>query len=420
MNRIVLFEDTHVHKLTPLIHMRPAFDLLCGTRQLFEKIVSAYPESTQAYWVRDALCTLVSKQKSGAWVNTKMAEPALFVNGRVLWDEDLAKTIPWEGEDCIYTKEDTLVAARLSAEECAKLLPGELLTVEQLSHLPRKEIQCNEARYFWDLIHENPIQIEKDVKVMGYEGRKEGVIHSGAYLINEKRITVMQDAVILPSVVLDATNGDIVIEEGSKILPHTYVEGPCYIGKGTLVKTGTSIFHGCSFGEVCKVGGEVDASIMLSFSNKQHVGFLGHAYVGQWVNIGADTNNSDLKNDYGPVKCIIHDELINTHSQFVGMAMGDFSRTGINTMFNTGTIVGVGCNIFGTGFPPKVIPSFTWGGAEAMVDYRLDKFMETARRMLKRRFKELTAEEEAILVHIHQNTENDRERARIMNRMKTN
>ncbi|MEJ2637882.1 MAG: hypothetical protein P8184_21680 [Calditrichia bacterium] len=172
---------------------------------------------------------------------------------------------------------------------------------------------------------------------------------------------------------------------------------PC----STAIKIGAKIYEGTSVGEVCKVGGEVEESIFQSYSNKQHDGFLGHAYIGEWVNLGADTNNSDLKNNYGNVKVNFGGAMVDSGSMFVGLAMGDHSKSGINTMFNTGTVVGPMSNIFGSGFPPKYIAPFSWGGAEQMVEHELEKALETARLVMQRRGKQLTPEYENIFRHIY-------------------
>jgi len=156
------------------------------------------------------------------------------------------------------------------------------------------------------------------------------------------------------------------------------------------------------------VGGELEETIVHSYSNKQHDGFLGHSYLGMWVNLGADTNNSDLKNNYGNVKVYVDGEMVDSGSMFVGLTMGDHSKSGINTMFNTGTVVGVSCNVYGGGFPPKFIPSFTWGGAEGLVEYRLDKALETARAVMNRRKIDLTAADEKLIRGIFEATAKER------------
>jgi UDP-N-acetylglucosamine diphosphorylase/glucosamine-1-phosphate N-acetyltransferase len=162
---------------------------------------------------------------------------------------------------------------------------------------------------------------------------------------------------------------------------------------------------------MCKVGGEVEESIIHGYSNKQHAGFLGHAYIGAWVNLGADTNNSDLKNNYGKVTVQIGNQLVDTGLQFVGLTMGDHSKSAINSMFNTGTVVGVSSNIFGSGFPPKYVPSFSWGAAgETFTTFSIDRAIEVARRMMARRKIELTATEEKLFRKIFELTSPERKR----------
>jgi len=159
---------------------------------------------------------------------------------------------------------------------------------------------------------------------------------------------------------------------------------------------------------VCKVGGEVEGSIIHAYSNKQHDGFLGHAYLAMWVNLGADTNNSDLKNNYGSVRVYINGKEVDSGSMFVGLTMGDHSKSGINTMFNTGTVVGVSSNVFGAGFPPKYVPSFSWGGAEGMVTYDIDKGLEVAKRVMGRRKMQLSQAEEKVLREVFAMTKQER------------
>ena len=190
---------------------------------------------------------------------------------------------------------------------------------------------------------------------------------------------------------MDAEHGPIYISKNATIMANAVIEGPCFIGEKTTIKIGAKIYEGCTFGEVCKIGGEIEESIVHAYSNKQHEGFIGHAYIGEWCNFGADTNNSDLKNNYSNVKVQINDTLVDSGSMFVGLFMGDHSKTGINTMLNTGTVVGVGCNVYGGDFPPRLIPSFHWGGGTGpTVKYDFDKIMETAQNVMDRRDIELT------------------------------
>jgi len=185
-------------------------------------------------------------------------------------------------------------------------------------------------------------------------------------------------------------------------MPNAVIQGPCYVGEKSKIKIGAKIYPGTSIGEFCKVGGEVEESIIHSYSNKQHDGFLGHAYLGQWVNIGAGANNSDLKNNYSKVNVYVNGELIDSDSLFVGLTMGDHSKTGINTMFNTGTVVGVMCNIFGADLFSKFVPSFSWGSVRKMTENKLDKALQTARLVMGRRGQDMTPEYENMLKHVHE------------------
>jgi len=213
---------------------------------------------------------------------------------------------------------------------------------------------------------------------------------------------------VKPGVVLDAENGPIYIGSNATIFSNAVIEGPAFVGDRSLIKIGAKIYENTSIGEVCKVGGEVEGSIIHSYSNKQHDGFLGHAYLGMWVNLGADTNNSDLKNNYGNVKMVIDGKAVDTGSMFMGLVMGDHSKSSINTMFNTGTVVGVSSNVYGSGFPPKAVPSFAWGGGGELTTYEIGKAIDVARRVMGRRKMELSPVEEAVLRHVFEQTKNER------------
>ncbi|MEW6238346.1 MAG: putative sugar nucleotidyl transferase [Candidatus Omnitrophota bacterium] len=401
---IILFEDEGFVNLRPLTYNRPVYDLRCGVRLLHEKVKAAYPKAEFGYHVQECLTELVKQQKGTNKVNGGFGDKALMLNGRVIWDSTLTKLISPEGEDHVFYEGDAVVAARLSGENFANIDWSKPISVTSFLGIASSKVKANIVTYPWDMVHHNPKQLEIDMASMGCNGAKDGKIYDGVHLLAPERITVAQGASIKPGVVLDAEGGPIFIDEGAKIFPQAVIEGPCYVGKKSAIKIAAKIYEGTSIGEVCKVGGEVEESIIHSYSNKQHEGFLGHAYLGMWVNLGADTNNSDLKNDYGTVTCFINGEPVSTGSQFVGSTIGDHSKTGINTMLNTGTIVGVCCNIFGSDFPPKFIPCFSWGGANRMVEYQFDKCMQVARRVMKRRNMDLTDVEESVFRKIYEET----------------
>jgi UDP-N-acetylglucosamine diphosphorylase/glucosamine-1-phosphate N-acetyltransferase len=225
---------------------------------------------------------------------------------------------------------------------------------------------------------------------MKVAGRINGTVHESAILDRKENIHVAEGAEVHPGAILLGGEGPVCIGPGAKVMAGAVLEGPVSVGRKSSVKILAKIYEGTSIGEFCKIGGEVEECIFQAYSNKQHDGFKGHSFYGEWINIGADGNNSDLKNNYSNVKVFINGKPVDTGSMFVGSTVGDHSKSGINSMFNTGTVVGVGCNIYGANFPPKYIPSFCWGGSGGFVEHKLDKFLSTAEKVMARRKRELT------------------------------
>ncbi|MBX7155668.1 MAG: hypothetical protein K1X91_11985 [Bacteriodetes bacterium] len=222
--------------------------------------------------------------------------------------------------------------------------------------------------------------------------------NAGVYTVNPQNIFIGQRADIAPLVVLDASAGPIIIDDNVTIMAHASLQGPCYIGKNSIIKMGAKVYHNTVIGEHCKVGGEVEHSIIQGYSNKQHEGFLGHSYLGEWVNLGADTNTSDLKNTYGNITITQRGNSVQTNRMFLGLICGDHSKSGINTMFNTGTVCGIHANVFGAGYTPTELPSFTWGGIGDNRTYALKMALKVARTVMQRRGKTLLPEEEKLMV----------------------
>lgn len=248
--------------------------------------------------------------------------------------------------------------------------------------------------YPWDLVYLNRQEIVNDVARLKLKPCTKKI--TGVSFVNPKKIYISKTAKIKPGVVLDAEEGPVVIDGGAVIMANSSIMGPAYIGKGSVVKAGARIYPGTSIGPMCKVGGEIEESIFQGYSNKQHDGFLGHSFICEWVNIGAGTSNSDLKNNYSNVKVWNDGEQVDTGKMFAGLFIGDHSKCGINTMFNTGTVVGVSCNLFGHGYMPKHIPSFSWGGPEKMTKFDIERAVKTARAVMKRRDVEMTEEYEKL------------------------
>jgi UDP-N-acetylglucosamine diphosphorylase/glucosamine-1-phosphate N-acetyltransferase len=279
--------------------------------------------------------------------------------------------------------------------------------------LPAAGIEVPRWNYAWDLVLASPQQLAADFQAAGRSGIEGKVEEPSAIRGSRKDVYIAPGVLVHPMVVIDAANGPVYLDEGAEIHPFTRIEGPCYVGKKSIL-LGAKCREGNSIGPVCRLGGEVEESIIQGYSNKYHDGFLGHAYVGEWVNLGALTTNSDLKNDYSTVEVILDGKTpIDTGSTKVGALIGDHTKTSIGTLFNTGAYVGAMCLIAGTGKPlPKFIPSFAWF-LEGVVTkgFGKGKLYQTARTAMGRRKKAWTPELEAMWNAIFELTKEPRSEA---------
>ncbi|MBK8662888.1 MAG: transferase [Ignavibacteriales bacterium] len=403
--QICLFEDIYYDHFEPMILTRPTYNLFCGIHTLRDKVKRAYPGVEVVFHTRGYLKAFIGLKNPTYKVNVIEHDECLFVNGRVIAPPDIADIIKIDlPGDRLYLNGETIIAAKVSGKKLEGMKEGldDLLTLSNFDGIPVEQVEVKYATYIWDLIHNNDKEIVNDfyayMDIHGFapKDRVRGNVHESAVLIEKENIYIHETARIMPGAVIDATDGPVFINSDAIVYPNAVIEGPVCIGKGTKVKSGASIYHGVTVGKVCKVGGEIEGNIISPYTNKQHSGFMGHAYIGSWVNIGADTNNSDLKNNYGTVKITVNGEQIDSGQQFLGLIMGDHSKTAINTMFNTGTVVGFSSNIFGPGFPSKSIPSFAWGGADMMTTYDIEKSIETAKRVVQRRNKSISETEEKL------------------------
>lgn len=413
VDSICIFEGLYYSRLLPLVYFRPQYDLRCGILTLREKIINSYPGIDISLHCRGYLHDTLALQNPGLRINEISGKSCLFINGRVIADEKFKEQIPLEGKDELFVTGDSIVAARVSGIKLTELKHqlNDLFSLSDFNDLVKTEVDVKVVNYPWDLIANNGDQIAADFFLLtkDIKGSKiKGKVYDGAFLLNEKNIFIGEGAKVKPGVVLDAESGPIYIDKNAEIFPNATIEGPVYIGEKSKIKIGAKIYENTSIGPVCKVGGEVEETIVHSYSNKQHDGFLGHSYLGMWVNLGADTNNSDLKNNYGSVKVVINGEQVDSGSMFVGLTMGDHSKSAINTMFNTGTVVGVSSNIFGGSFPNKYIPSFSWGGSEAITSYDLERAIDVAKRVMGRRKIDMTEADEKLFRKIFDLTKEER------------
>jgi len=260
----------------------------------------------------------------------------------------------------------------------------------------------------WDIFSLNDKAIQADFDLLT-EGRTSQPIPVGVHAIQKQNIFIEQGATLSYSS-LNASKGPIYIGKDSEIMEGSLVRGPFALGENSILKMGTKVYGATTVGPFCKVGGEINNSVLFGYSSKGHEGFLGNSVLGEWCNIGADSNTSNLKNNYAEVKLWNYQEerFTNTGLQFCGLMMGDHSKCGINTMFNTGTVIGVSANIFGSGFPRNFVSSFSWGGAAGFTTYQVKKVFEVAKVVMKRRGIELTETDKKILLHVFDETSKNR------------
>jgi len=410
-NSICIFEDKSYSNLLPLVYSRPTYDLLIGILTLREKIINHFPNKIVTLHSRKYLEKLLQKDNPTFGVNSinNDSNNCLFINGRLIIDKSFFENLSQSETNTVFVLNDEVIAAKVSGNNLNKFrnnLPDTFSLID-FQNLKKINIKATLIKYPWNLVNRNGIEIQNDFNLLVNRNSKMifGTIYENVSIINKENIFISEGAKIKPGVVLDAELGPIFIGKNVTIMPNSVIEGPCFIGDNTIIKIGAKIYENTSIGKMCKIGGEVEQSIIHSYSNKQHEGFLGHAYLGQWVNLGADTNNSDLKNNYSNVKVILNDrEPIDTNSIFAGVIIGDHSKTSINTMINTGTIIGFSSNIFGNGFPEKYITSFAWGSSDLMVTFNISKSIEVAKKVMGRRNLVFSQIEEDVFTEIFKQT----------------
>ena len=386
----ILFEDQNSKFLDPFSLTHPLFELRCGMYNNLERVINCLKEDDELILiVREEIQELVRFKYPAYNVNPKFIPKGIFLNASCIWNESLLSRI---NNGKVYVKNDIVVSANLDDEIHIEKLNDFLNTSMQI----HSSIDIGYIKYLWDAIYQGHEQIKLDFNF--FSNQKLGFIHSSVIIENDESVFIGDDSFIGAGSVLDATNGPIVIDKNVYIDIGSLIKGPVYIGANSVVNPGSKLRGNVVLGPVCKVGGEIEDSIIQGFSNKQHDGFLGHSYICEWVNLGANTNNSNLKNNYGKIRFSIPGKEIKTEKQFIGVMIGDYSKTGISTMFNTGTYVGVGVNIFGGGFQDKIIESFKWGKNDVT---DLDKFLATCNITKSRRNRTLHQSEKKLLSSIY-------------------
>ena len=406
-SNIVIFEDEGFRNLLPLTYWRPTWALRVGYGSLLDHMLGFQATGSLSFYCRNWLADVVADRFHGPVNTVPQTDRVVFVNGRLLTeqplDRDMLAAVPspsvqWVGDAPVIIVADRQLAGKLLPE----VLLSQSKSKQVLAQTPARNLvdQPRLICYSWDLVHANAAMLENGWKQAGEPAELVGTICQGVHLLNPHAIHVGADSTIKPGVVLDAENGPIFIGRGVTVCPNASIEGPCYIGDGSLIQPGAVLRDAMSIGQRCKVGGELESSIIHGFSNKQHDGFLGHAYVAEWVNLAADTVNSDLKNTYGSIRVAVNGVEVDSGQMFVGLTIGDHSKTGIGQMFPTGAVVGFGSNIATCTFSPKFVPSFSWITGEEIASYDPNRCLEVAKQVMARRQVTLTNAEETLFRHL--------------------
>lgn len=370
MRNIILFDNEIRDRLLPFTHIRPVCEIRLGVLTIREKWEK---------WLQGKVSFITQDYLSEKYDIT-ISEKNFLINGSVLPSQELCSLIRQmeEGEAMLLNGE--LIAAVLDRDQFNRLMYDD---IEELSSFEVSDVKFNKLNRVWDIFLENEQAIRSDFELLT-KRRKSAPISQTNSTLGSSNIFIEQGARVECSA-LNAENGPIYIGKNAQVMEGSLIRGPFVLGENSVVKMGAKIYGPTSIGPNCTVGGEIKNVVIFGNSNKGHEGYLGNSVIGEWCNLGADTNCSNLKNNWSEVKLWDYTQrkFAPTGQIKAGLFMGDFSMCGINTMFNTGTITGLCCNIFGSGFPRNFIPSFSWGGAGGLTTYRPDKVFEAVDSMMK-------------------------------------
>ncbi len=439
---VVIFEDHSLENFRPLALSVPTYEIRMGMFNLRERVELAGKNLCNQDKKGTLLCrnSLGSLHTCEGWdINPEGCLQELDSQNRYLWlngrclpkfSEIIELLEGASGESGFICVDDHgLVAADLSPEQSQTMLASWNLWkeqystitpdqapwrgVENLPKLPLQERRVQGLGYIWDIVPATSELLAQDIDFLSngrtYTRRPFGIFpgtdNTEAFWLKESSLVqgstipaihkqfpdnsddlwVGSDVKLSVGTALDTTNGPIILDHGVTVMPHCYLEGPLYVGPGSRIKAGATIYGESSFGIGNRLAGEIGESTFSDFANKQHDGFIGHAVLGSWINLGAMTTNSDLKNNYGNVRVDLGSGVVDTGLRFVGLLLGDHAKTAIGTLFNTGTCVGFASNIFGGVMPPKFVANFSWGGLPENPLYDVDKAMATAEVVMSRR-----------------------------------
>ena len=392
--KLQIFDDSKRAAFFPLTHLRSVGDLRCGIMKLRQRLESVFREDA-GYIIDPELVELYQFRHPDWVINQPVKTDCLYINSRIKLTAESYRQIKALDLETAIVNAGTVLAIR-TATGISQPPDLDILTELKISIL-KTELEF--YRHPADLIQDNFRLLKYDFEHYFQDKDNFFETEPGVTVLDPYSIWIGDKVKLKPGVVLDASGGPIVIDDEATIMANAVIIGPCYIGKNSIVKIGAKIYEGCSIGPVCKIGGELEGTIIQAYTNKQHDGFLGHAFLGEWVNLGADTNNSDLKNTYKNVGyySYLDQDFIDSGSMFLGCIIGDHVKLGINSTINTGTVIGTGSNLWGKDLISGFIPDLSWGEASKLSEYRFDAFLQTASIVKARRKLELCPPEIACL-----------------------
>ena len=384
----ILFDGSERNTLLPLTYTRPVADIRIGITTVKEKwerfLNSSMSFKTQEY-LSNKYPTVVSDEN-------------ILINGSVIPNAELVELIENLLPGQILVKEDIEIALRSDSTNIDTIDTSNYQTII---------VSCDFLRIenTWDIFALNPQVILDDFSRVT-NNRRSSPISNTNFIIGDPDKIFFEEGANAEFTYLNTTDGPIYIGKDAEIMEGSKIRGPFALCEHSTVKMDAKIYSGTTVGPYSKVGGEINNSVILGYTNKGHDGFLGNSVIGEWCNLGADTNTSNLKNTYDFVRLWSYHKntFVNTELQFCGLIMGDHSKSGINTMFNTGTVVGVSSNIYGSGFQRNFIPSFMWGGAQGLKPFNFKKSVDVAVAVFKRRNKEFDSTEEEIFEYLYNST----------------
>ena len=378
----ILFDGETRNSLLPFTYTRPVAEIRIGILTLREKWEKHLGLTT----------TTITEEYLEAKYPMVEMEENIMINASFLPTKELVAQIKnLKANEAIFKGDDVIAFFTTDSQEEINF---------EAYHQYDFDEELLQVKNTWDIFSMNDKAIQQDFDLLT-EARTSQPIPAGVQAVNPENIFIEEGAK-LTFATLNATDGPIYIGENAEIMEGVVVRGALAMCENSVLKLGAKVYGATTIGPFCKVGGEVNNSVLFGYSSKGHDGFLGNSVIGEWCNLGADTNNSNLKNNYAPVRLWDYNtgRFVKTGLQFCGLMMGDHSKCGINTMFNTGTVIGVSVNIFGSGFPRNFVPSYSWGGASGFTEYKTNKVFEVAKVVMQRRGITFDVKDQAILEHV--------------------